>query len=258
MTQNPILKVLFTFRKFGVKSLLIGGQACIIYGASEFSRDSDFVVLCDIENLTRLKKALRVLKARNIYFSPLKKKFLDRGHACHFRCYSKSVKNLRIDIIAKLRGCVDFQGLWGRRTTIKLPNNKTVEVIGTEDLVQAKKTQRDKDWLMLNRLIGNDMISAQKPSMEKIKWWLCECRNDNELIKLANENKNLAKECIKKRPLLKVALKGNVEKLEELLHKEELLERGKDKKYWKPLIKELEMLRHKVLYATHITKRKIH
>ncbi len=51
MTRNPILKVLFTFQRFGVKSLLIGGQACIVYGAAEFSKDSDFIIFCDEKNL---------------------------------------------------------------------------------------------------------------------------------------------------------------------------------------------------------------
>ena len=95
MIQNPTLKVLFTFQKFGVKSLLIGGQACIVYGAAEFSRDSDLVILCSPENLNKVKKALRALEAKNIYLPPLKKEYLDKGHACHFRCYSEPVKGLK-------------------------------------------------------------------------------------------------------------------------------------------------------------------
>ncbi|NQT23624.1 MAG: hypothetical protein HQ579_09350 [Candidatus Omnitrophica bacterium] len=67
MTPNPILKVLSIFKKHRVKSLLIGGQACIVYGAAEFSRDSDFIVLCDNDNLKRLNEALRALKAKLIY-----------------------------------------------------------------------------------------------------------------------------------------------------------------------------------------------
>ena len=246
MTQNPILKVLFTFKKFGVKSLLIGGQACIVYGAAEFSRDSDFIIFCDSENIAKLKKALSELKARNIYVPPLKKEFLDKGHACHFRCYAEDIKNLRIDILARLRGCDNFEELWKRRYTVNLPHNKIIEVIGIEDLVQSKKTQRDKDWLMLKRLVENDMILTHKPTIEKIKWWLYECRDSNKLIELANKNKDLVRECAKKRPLLAVALKKDIKKLEKLLHKEELMEREKDKKYWQPLIKELETLRHKL------------
>lgn len=247
MTRNPILKVLFTFKRFGVKSLLIGGQTCIIYGAAEFSRDSDFIVLCNSENINKLKNALRVLKAKNIYFPPLKKEFLDKGHACHFRCHAESVKNIRIDVLVKLRGCDNFEKLWERKSIVKLPHGKTVDIIGLEDLVQSKKTQRDKDWLMLKRLVENDMLLTKKPSTKKIKWWLCECRDINKLIELVGKNPKLAKECAKKRPLLKSALENNIETLKQLLYREELLEREKDRKYWQPLIKELEILRHSVI-----------
>lgn len=83
MTPNPILKVLSTFKKHKVKSLLIGGQACIIYGAAEFSRDSDFVILCDKNNLERLESALNSLKAELIYvpaLTPLKKELETLRH----------------------------------------------------------------------------------------------------------------------------------------------------------------------------------
>jgi ABC-type enterochelin transport system ATPase subunit len=64
LTPNPILKVLSTLKTYEVKCLLIGGQACILYGAVEFSRDSDFIMLADPQNIDRLKNAL---KALNMY-----------------------------------------------------------------------------------------------------------------------------------------------------------------------------------------------
>ena len=36
----------------------MGGQACILYGAAEFSRDADFAVLSSADNLARLRAAL--------------------------------------------------------------------------------------------------------------------------------------------------------------------------------------------------------
>jgi hypothetical protein len=33
-------------RAFRVRSLLMGGQACVFYGAAEFSRDTDFAIIC--------------------------------------------------------------------------------------------------------------------------------------------------------------------------------------------------------------------
>ncbi|MBI4655255.1 MAG: hypothetical protein HY746_00760 [Elusimicrobia bacterium] len=244
MTRNPILKVLSIFQKCGVKNLLIGGQACIIYGAAEFSRDSDFVILCEKENLFRLKKALKLLKAKNIYLPPLKKEYLERGHACHFRCFAKGIEGLRIDVMVKMRGCDEFLKLWERKFVLKLRNDLVVNVISVEDLVQSKKTQRDKDWLMIKKLIENDILLTARPNVNKIKWWLCECRTAQTLIDLSRKYRKFAVECVKTRPLLKSVLKNNLNNLEKLILKEELIERKKDKHYWQPLLKELESLRH--------------
>ena len=45
-------------RSNGVRTLLMGGQACVFYGAAEFSRDTDLAVLADALNLERLARAL--------------------------------------------------------------------------------------------------------------------------------------------------------------------------------------------------------
>jgi hypothetical protein len=84
MTQSPIPKVLSIFLKHNLQSLLIGGQACILYGAAEFSRDIDITILLSSKNLEILKLALNELKAERIFFPDLSKDVLLRGHACHF------------------------------------------------------------------------------------------------------------------------------------------------------------------------------
>jgi hypothetical protein len=71
LTPSPIRKVLSVFRKHKVQALLIGGQACILYGGAEFSRDVDFAVGPDRPNLARLAKALAALQAEPIYLPPL-------------------------------------------------------------------------------------------------------------------------------------------------------------------------------------------
>ena len=40
----------------------MGGQTCVFYGAAKFSRDSDFAILVDPENLARLDNALKHLQ----------------------------------------------------------------------------------------------------------------------------------------------------------------------------------------------------
>jgi len=244
LTRNPILKVLFTFRKHRVKSLLIGGQACIVYGAAEFSRDSDFVVLCRPTNLSRLQLALRELKAENIYVPPLGGEYLERGHACHFRCQAAPVKGLRIDIMARLRGCDHFAELWKRRYRLRLPAGTSLDIIRLRDLVQSKKTQREKDWLMLSRLVENDIALNPNPGKERIRWWLCQGRIPDTLIGLASKYRVIARSCLRKRPLLKAALNNGAGLLSRLLDEEKSQEVAADIHYWQPLRKELEELRH--------------
>lgn len=245
MIPNPIYKVLFTLSKYNVQSLLIGGQACILYGAAEFSRDTDLVVLCNQENINNIKEALKALRAERIYVPPLEKDFLQKGHACHFRCLDEEIKGIRIDIIAKMRNCDEFVKLWERRATIEVNKNEKIEVIGLRDLVLSKKTQRDKDWLMLTRLVDNDIAITENPDHDKIKWWLCECRSLQNIINLCEKYREKAIECSNRRPLLNEALTNNNEGCLALLKEEERIQRQEDKEYWDPLIKELEMLRHK-------------
>jgi hypothetical protein len=40
-------------RAHRVHALLMGGQACVFYGAAEFSRDTDLAILADAANLVR-------------------------------------------------------------------------------------------------------------------------------------------------------------------------------------------------------------
>lgn len=244
MTLSPILKVLSTFRKQKVRSLLIGGQACIVYGAAEFSRDSDFVVLASPANLRALARALKTLKAAPVYYPELTIAYLLKGHACHFRCGARGVEGLRVDLMAKLKGCDAFGKLWARRNRVRIPGSGAVDIISLEDLVQSKKTQRDKDWLMLSRLVENDIfVNEGSGSPAKVRWWLAQCRVPETLARLCADHSGPARKASAGRPLLREALKNNLKKLSVLLKKEEAAERAIDLRYWFPLKKELEKLR---------------
>jgi hypothetical protein len=71
LIPNPIRKVLSTFQNCEVSALLMGEQACVFYGAAEFSRDTDFAILADAANLDRLRSAMLELQASVIAVPPL-------------------------------------------------------------------------------------------------------------------------------------------------------------------------------------------
>jgi len=244
LTQNPILRVLSTFRKCGVRSLLMGGQACILYGAAEFSRDTDFAVLHSDENLERLKAALRELAARPVFFPPLEAAYLARGHACHFRCGHPDADGFRVDVMSVLRGCDPFDALWSRRMLIDLPDAPEVAVLSLADLVLAKKTQRDKDWPMIRRLVEADYERHKSnPNDEALGFWLRESRTPAHLIEIAGAAGAAFDREIGGRPLLEHARAGDRDALERALLDEQEKERARDREYWAPLRAELESLR---------------
>jgi hypothetical protein len=45
--QNPTVKVLSTLTANRVEHLLMVGQACVFYGAAQFSRDADIAVVAE-------------------------------------------------------------------------------------------------------------------------------------------------------------------------------------------------------------------
>ena len=246
MIPNPIHRVLSTFRSCGVHALLMGGQACVFYGAAEFSRDTDFALLADAANLERLDAALRELQASLIAVPPLSLEYLRRGHAVHFRCRHPDADGLRVDVMSTMRGVAEFPQLWERRTTLQGADGTIYELMSLPDLVQAKKTQRDKDWPMIRRLIEADRVACRgTPSQEQVRFWLREGRTPQLLVDLAcqfpDEAAALAKGL---RPLLTAALQDDEAGVEAGLIEEERIERAADREYWIPLKRELERLRH--------------
>ena len=221
----------------------MGGQACVLYGAAEFSRDTDLAILASSENLARLKKSLKDLKAEVIAVPPFEAKYLRKGHAVHFRCNHAEALGMRVDVMTKMRGVSSFSSLWTRRTTIEV-DGSVIDLMGLPDLVQAKKTQRDKDWPMIRRLVEvNYFANRTNATADQIRFWFLELRTPQLLTELAGQHR-IPAQLLRQRSLLKVLGSENESRLATLLIEEEEKVREVDRHYWMPLKKELESLRH--------------
>ena len=248
MIPSPIRKALSTIRRHQVAHLLMGGQACVLYGAAEFSRDLDLALLPDPANLDRLEAALAEMDAEVIAVPPLSLKYLADGLAVHFRCKQPEVAGLRIDVMTQMRGVASFSELWERRTTFAF-EDETLEVMALPDLVTAKKTQRDKDWPMIRRLVDVNYLShREEPTPERILFWLRELRTPELLVEAAQAHSEAVEKLIAERKLLKMATSEGLASgaLDRALRDEEEAERRLDAAYWKPLKAEIERLRRTV------------
>jgi len=244
LIPNPILKVLSTFSTTRLRYLLMGGQACVLYGAAEFSRDTDVAVLAEPDNLDRLSRALEELQAECIAVPPFDVDYLKRGHAVHFRCQHPEASRMRIDVMSVMRSVAPFEQLWPRRTTVEDSSGTQIEIMALPDLVQAKKTQRDKDWPMIRRLVeANIAQNRRNPTAEQVQFWLHECRTAAILLELAAQYPDQLATAAQQRPLLVLAESGDKATLVAEIELEEKRQREADHVYWMPLRAELEKLR---------------
>lgn len=245
---TPIHTVLTATRRHGVRSLLMGGQACIVYGAAEFSRDVDLAILADEDNLRRLSGALSELRATVTAVPPFAREYLERGHAVHFRCAAAA--DLRLDVMTRMRNVPPFAECWARRSVYDLEGVGEIDVMGLEDLVACKKTRRDKDWPMVRRLVDVNYLDPELDATEeRMRFWLRELRTPSFLVDCARRAPALAREVGRARDATAAAWRAALGRDDETavapaLGEEEARERAADEAYWRPLLTELETLRH--------------
>ena len=244
MIPTPILTVLSTFRKNGVQTLLMGGQACVFYGAAQVSKDVDLALLPEPANIQRLRNALRELKAERIAVPPFDPALFERGHAIHFRCQAPGVEGLRVDLMSKLRLLAGFPVLWERRTTFVDEAGNDFNLLSVPDLVRSKKTSRHRDWPVLELLVNihiHENLTAPQPDW--IRFWLTECRSPVQLVALARRFTAECRALAAVRPLLALALAGEEAPLLAALDAEMRAEQAADRTYWEPVRRELESMR---------------
>jgi hypothetical protein len=231
-------------RRHRVQALLMGCQACVFYGGAEFSRDTDLALLAEEGNLDRLRSALADLQASPIAVPPLSIEVLERGHAVHFRCGHPDVARMRIDLMSRMRGVDPFEQLWDRRTTAQFEDGFVIELLSLPDLVAAKKTQRDKDWPMIRRLIEADYVAHRdQATPRQVAFWLSESRTPSMLVETAARWPEAALEAQRSRPLLSLAKPEAISELAAAIEQEERVERAVDRAYWEPRRDELSRWR---------------
>jgi len=244
LIQTPIRHVLLTIQKHQVQALLMGGQACVFYGAAQFSKDVDFLILADESNFLGLHAALDELQAVPIAVPRFDPAVLQRGHAVHYRCRASGVEGLRIDVMTRLRDLPAFEVLWDRRTTITTDDGGEVHMLSVPDLVNAKKTQRAKDWPMIDALVeGHYLALGSEPTPARIHFWLTESRTPERLVELTTRFPAQAACAAASRPLLALARDDSLPELRAALDAEVRLEQDKDRRYWEPLKREMEAFR---------------
>ncbi len=243
---STILAVITTFAHSGVRCLLMGGQACWVYGSGQASKDVDFAIMADSGNLEQLRVVLADLAAQNIAVPALDQQFLDAGLAVHFRCSRKDAAGIRVDVMSKMRGVDYFDALWERRAVAIVGDGVELNLLSLRDLIRAKKTQRDKDWPMISTLVsGHYLRNGHDPSPANIALWLEELRDPELLLEAVTRYPAEAAKVASLRGPVTIARdpSSSMDDIRRAIRDEEDAERAADRAYWEPLKKQLAELR---------------
>jgi len=154
------LKALRTLDRHGVRFVVIGGLATRLHGSPSVTNDTDLCYEPSPDNLERLAKALRSLRAtlrgleEEVPFR-LDAATLQAGD--HFT-FTTSAGNL--DCLGTPTGVSDFDGLLSRSSVFDL-DGLSVRVASIDDLIEMKRAAgRPKD------LIEVEVLGALKDELE--------------------------------------------------------------------------------------------
>jgi Nucleotidyl transferase of unknown function (DUF2204) len=128
----------------GVRYLVVGGYAVMIYTEPSFTKDLDIWTEPTIENAQALFRALSAFGAPLKGISP--KDFTEPEIF-----YQMGVEPVRVDVLTSLPGLV-FSEAWDRKEAVDFDGEQAF-VLGREDLVLSKKlTGRPRDREHARRL----------------------------------------------------------------------------------------------------------
>ena len=146
--------------------------------------------------------------------------------------------------MTRLRSMPEFEVLWERRTTLVDNDGVEYHLLCIPDLVQAKKTQRSKDWPVIELLVTiHYREHASDATDDRVDFWLREARTPELLVELCQRFPSQAAELAPHRPLIRLAREQSLDDLRTALDAEVRAEQARDRDYWEPLRRELEQFR---------------
>ena len=93
-----------------------------------------------------------------------------------------------------------------------------IDLLGLEDLVNAKKTQRDKDWPMIRRLVEqNYYTNTESKDPKRIAFWLRELRTPELLSDIVQTHPVTARLVALSRPAIHAAFSGYLNAISQAL-----------------------------------------
>lgn len=234
-----------SFERERVRTLLIGGQAAILYGASHFTQDLDLWVDPAPGNWRAMLRALARVRATVYKLTPpLTPAFVGRGHEFHFLIPQGRRPPAYLDVMGRPPRVGVFRIAAGRAARFRTPWGE-LRVVGIADLVSLKRTNRPGDYEVISRLVKLRLSEETRPGARLLDWALENCFRGEDALELVQQYGSLCtSSMVRKHSWLRDAIGTvSVDSVHSAMDRKLLaaLKSGRD--YWSPRISELRRLK---------------
>lgn len=152
--NSDLIELLQLLNETGVKYLIIGGQAVIVYSEPRYTKDLDIWVEASKQNATKLVKALAKFGAPRDAISV--EDFVKPGTMFIF-----GLEPNRVDILTSVKGR-SFKVAYKDKTLITIGKLK-VPLVSLRDLIKIKRsTARPQDLLDLEKLLRAQRVEKKR------------------------------------------------------------------------------------------------
>lgn len=206
--ENIYLELTRHFNQGKTRAIISSGQAVVLHRLAIMSKDGDWIVRENEEDLQFVLDVLDQRGARYLFGVPLDARWLAEGWSSHFEFVSGAIR-VRCDFFSRPPRITheELAILW------KSHDSQAIPYLDIEPLLKVKQTQREKDYAVIGELVRK---------LSPVRQFL-HGRSARDLITYAAENPDAARCMEMERPLLRLALSGARDALEEALDKERRL-----------------------------------
>lgn len=164
--MEPLLQILKRLSDEGADFVLVGGMAATVQGAEIVTQDVDVCIPFDLENMTKVERALRGINPR-FRFRP------DRMRMWDDPARLATLKNLNVvtdlgvvDFLGEISGIGGFVQVKERSEVVTLAEGFNCHVLNLEALIVAKRTAgRPKDLQAVRELeVARKLRDSQRGS----------------------------------------------------------------------------------------------
>ena len=186
--DNPYVELTSAFNKGRLRAILSSGQAVVFHRLAVMSKDGDWILQEDEEALGHVLGVLGSQGAHYRFGAPLDRRWLAGGWSSHLEHRAERLR-LRTDFVTRppRLSADELAQVWRAAESSEVP------VIELEALAEIKKTNREKDYVVIGELARR---------METPRSQLLYSRSARDLLRLAKEHGDLAEDLAELRPVL--------------------------------------------------------